>query len=503
MRFHRRLRVEDLESRALLAADATASVVGGNLIIRGSNSADDIAVSAGTNAGEVVVEGLTGGQTGTGGASGSAAIAAGNKGSNGGAGAATNTTPTAGTTAAAATGTTFTGVTGNVIVMLGGGDDSFAASDLDIGGNLVVMGGGGNDSIQIGASAATSTSTSTTTPTGTSATGGTATASGPDVSVGGNLTVRTGAGDDVISVTADVQGSANVDAGSGDNIVDLDGLTGANVRVRTSNGDDIVQIAGLTSDSLSVSTGAGDDVLDLGAASASATTSVDVSGNISVDAGAGDDTVSVKALTTTSLAVNTKQGDDVVSLDAGLAADLGAALKVNTGPGDDLVQGAVPENLIDRVGTVGNQALQDLSDRLSRLENVFSNLGHLIDDLPLDNLLQNNALRGLNNPGNAAPSLNLGRLNGLVHSLGSGPLSAGQPTSDTLNGLDLSSLARGLNDSPQAMSLAPLNASQLNGLTNPLTPVPFIGTQSIGDVLNSMELPSLATSSLPGSTGPA
>jgi hypothetical protein len=207
------------------------------------------------------------------------------------------------------------------------------------------------------------------------------------------LHVYTGGGDDSLQV---------IDVLSAD----------AEVKLMTGIGDDTVEITGLASASVSVFTSAGDDLVMLGQADEDETSlGVDIAGEISLNSGVGDDEVSIETLATASLDVATKQGDDIVTIDADLEAALGAALNLDTGPGEDIVQGVV-EDLLDSLPGQGNA--NGLVNRLSRLDDVFSDLARRIDSslVPLDDPLA--LVNGLSNGGQ---TLNLGRLNGLSRSL--------------------------------------------------------------------------------------
>src|SRR3954469_10539995 len=116
----RRLNLEGLESRALLAGDVTVAVLNGNLSIVGDSAANDITIQEGATANSIVVTGI---------------------GTTGG-----NTTINGGTNIG-----TFTGLTRNIPVRMNGGDDTVSVlADLAAPGNLSISMGSGDDTVAIG-----------------------------------------------------------------------------------------------------------------------------------------------------------------------------------------------------------------------------------------------------------------------------------------------------------------------------------------------------------------
>lgn len=183
-----------------------------------------------------------------------------------------------------------------------------------------------------------------------------------------NITVRTGGGDDVITVE-DVQlgGNLTIDAGTGDDIVVIGGgeavghILGGSLTVKTGLGDDSIAIEGVhvkgnvnlndvggatlvtlteldVGRQLNIQTAAGTDQVNL---------SDSVAQNVKIKTGLGDATINVDSLAATNLNVEARGGAAGVSLD-GLV--LGGSLAVRTGAGIDTVE--VGSALIARNATI-------------------------------------------------------------------------------------------------------------------------------------------------------
>src|SRR6188508_563541 len=61
----RRCLFESLEDRRLLAGDVTARISHGNVVIKGDNFANGIAITAGASAGQIVITGVNAGGSAT------------------------------------------------------------------------------------------------------------------------------------------------------------------------------------------------------------------------------------------------------------------------------------------------------------------------------------------------------------------------------------------------------------------------------------------------------
>src|SRR5262245_16851262 len=210
----RTLHVEQLERRAMLAGNVSASVSGGSLIIRGDNADNGVVISQ-TGPGSYLVTGIdtAGGPT------------------------TINGDPDA----------TFTGVTGSFDVDLKKGDDLFGMLG-DIA-NLGVIDVEAEEECGLGLSF------------GSGSGGGSASGDIAAVVVPGNLTIRMGDGLDQVALYVDVGGQTSVDTGNQDDAVFIDDSTfGGNLPVQTGKGaDSVCVVESDMSGLLNVQTGDGED----------------------------------------------------------------------------------------------------------------------------------------------------------------------------------------------------------------------------------------------------
>lgn len=203
---------------------------------------------------------------------------------------------------------TLTGVTGDISMRLGAGDVTVSVEDLSIGGNLRIGGGGGNDTVDIGAIAAGNTPASL--PTSNA------------VTIGGNLSIGLGSGDDTVVVGAvggtgtdvTVSRGATITVGGGDDTIDEDSLAvDRSETIWAAGGDDSILIGTgansvSTTGNISLSFSATRLVKPAATVTASATT-VAIGRDLSIGVGGGTDTVTEENLTVS--------GDDYLSVGAG------------------------------------------------------------------------------------------------------------------------------------------------------------------------------------------
>lgn len=414
----RRLNLEGLETRALLAGDVTVSVLNGNLLIVGDSADNDITIEQGTTANSFIVTGIgtVGGDTTINGAP--------------------------------STTGTFTGVTHNITVRMNGGDDTVSVlADTLAPGNLSISLGSGDNTVAIGAGATITNNLSIT------AAGGDDTVTVTDTTVNGSANIETGGGDDDVTLTGltvgedtaagaasqnvfgnsplgrflnnlfqDNNGSSNskagltVDTGAGDDTVIASELTvHGSASIQTGFGDDTVSltdvtvdnqttggrntnVAGLLQNFLGNQHGNGlalghlkqflrqlnnnnDDGDDDNQGNGGSNSQSSNAGGLIVDTGFGDDTVTISGLSAAKLSVTTGFGADTVDLsdlditgdiavDTGAGADdvtldtlAAARLTVNTGVGDDTVDivAAALEKLNVDLGA-GNDSLTTSDD---------------------------------------------------------------------------------------------------------------------------------------------
>ena len=176
----KRLRLENLEGRWLMAGDVTASVIHGSLALVGDDLDNFISVTGSATAGEVVVTGLPDSN-----------------------GVATKIKDAQGVEHDSLT---LEGVTDNIYVNLKGGNDSVSMSALQVAGNVAIREGDGNDTVSLGTPVVTPVVRSL-------AASAVSTAS---VQIGGNLDVHLGDGNDTFTESSvDVMKNEWLDAGDG------------------------------------------------------------------------------------------------------------------------------------------------------------------------------------------------------------------------------------------------------------------------------------------------
>jgi hypothetical protein len=299
----RKLRLEFLESRAMLAGNVSVSVSGGNLVIRGDNADNGVLIQQ-IDADSYAVTGISVG---------------------------TETTITDGganVSGGGANGTAIAdGVTGDVNIDLRGGDDILGVgNDVDA---LVALALEFNPELVLDVGDAVSLE-------GT-------------LSVNDDLTIRTGDGEDLIGVIANVDDVADIDSGRHDDGLGVinstigndllirtnSGVDGALVRetgiddllsIITSNDADLVQIETAFTRRAVIDTGSGDDAVIVNA--------FDVDREIVVVTASGEDAVNMQSFSAgTNLVVNTGSHDDVeVSL---TSFNVDGAVTVVTGSGNE------------------------------------------------------------------------------------------------------------------------------------------------------------------------
>lgn len=265
---HRSLSFESLESKQLLAGDVTVSVVAGNLLIRGDEAANHVAISQGNDANSFVIRGLDG----------------------------TNVTLAGSSTPAPETGLVVTGVRGRVNVNMlggndqvdvtgvktrlgmsvetGGGNDTVTMQNVSVGGFLSVVTGDGDDTVQLG-SAATSDAAAAVSDSTASVKAGLAidlvlgdgvdSAQLNSVSAPGALFVGGGLGADTIGVHNVRSASLILNGGLGDGVDQIDVSQAKSIAavITTGGGADRVGIVDSAFTSLNVALGGGDDSLSL------------------------------------------------------------------------------------------------------------------------------------------------------------------------------------------------------------------------------------------------
>lgn len=341
----RRLRLESLEHKKMLAGDVLASVVEGVLLIQGDELGNEIAVTSGEQPGAYEIRGLEG---------------------------TTITLDGDNTTAQDdASVVVVEGVTRAIRANMGDGDDRVVLNDLQHRGNVSIRTGNGDDTVRIGSLVEEAES-----ETEDSAEDA---AEGPAVVIGRNLSISTGAGEDAVSVnqaagrgrlrvaTGDDDDTVRIgrrsldattdDEGEGETITDDEALGEAGdatprdfgvrfragVQVRLGEGNDTTSVSDTaTHRHVAVGGGEGDDTVRISGVHAR---SIHVRGG----SGEGADTVAIRDSASRVLFAALGGGDDVLSL-GGVRAQL-ALLSGGPGEADELNE--VAENMIRRQRAVG------------------------------------------------------------------------------------------------------------------------------------------------------
>lgn len=270
----KKLNLESLEGRWLMAGDVTVNVIGGNLFIVGDDASNHIVVSDGAAAGDVDITGV--GTDVNGGAS-----------------------------------HTASGVTGNIFIVMRGGGDQVDLEDLNTPKNLAVTMDDGNDTLNIGL----------TEPDAVTVGRSAALALGPgndtlnanylhviqelaiqagtgndDVNLGSvvtvdldiiarDLVVNLGRGENTFNgIGLDVKRAIGIGGGNGDNTINLTRVEANIVAIATGDGDDEINIDDLTARHVGLSTGKGNDDATIENAQIN---------NLGVEMWAGDDELSI------------------------------------------------------------------------------------------------------------------------------------------------------------------------------------------------------------------
>ncbi len=239
----KRLRLEALESRTMLAGNVLANVVGETLFLRGDHLANQVTVSSVTE-GESTTFVVTGVNTKINGATDEVRLAATNlvvdlkNGDN----SFVLGFPTPEAPEAPAPG--ISGIQGNVTLKTGSGRDRVTLQNLDIEGSLALSSGSRADTVLI-----------------------------RSVDLGGNATLSTGTGDDRVEITdLNLVGNFALDMGQGKDRAtifgDADhlGLVASAVALRTGSGNDQVNMDHVKATDFVLDLGQGNDTLALNGA---------------------------------------------------------------------------------------------------------------------------------------------------------------------------------------------------------------------------------------------
>jgi hypothetical protein len=278
----RKLRLESLEQKQMLAGDVTVSVVNGVLTLQGDELDNQVAVSAGEAAGTFIIRGLDGTLLHVGDAEGASELV-------------------------------VEGVRRGMVANMGAGNDALRINEASFRGNVAINMGEGDDRVAIGVVPEVAESSLTT--------DGDAAIDLPSVQFGQNLVIRTGSGNDTVVI--------NNTRGRG-----ILGLS-------TGEGDDTVRL-GLSSETTEEAAELNDEVLvsfvhgvalDLGAGADGLFVNQLRSGGFHANGGAGADTMRINGVKTHVMNVAGGAGEDADSVVLNDVAT--RMLTVNLGAGDD------------------------------------------------------------------------------------------------------------------------------------------------------------------------
>lgn len=324
----RKLRLEHLETRALLAGNISVDVAGGNLLIRGDNGANQVAVLqlddgayavVGFNGTEVegeaepfIVEGITG-NIDIDLKKGNDLLGVGNEVSG---------------LIALAQDLGFGGALGDAVALeadlLALLEDAEAPARLEVPRHLLVRAGDGRDGVGVSADIGRGVNVNLGSGNNTFALVGS--------TVEDNVIVRAGSGaDHLLVLGSQIDGVLDANLGNGQNLVEIFGSSiGKTAVLITGKHRDIIAIVDSSiDDHLIVRTGSGrDDVLGL----AGQGSGLAVDGNVDIDTGAHDDVVVLTGGIDGNVNIRTLGGNDVVELEE---LNIRKNLYVNLGTGHD------------------------------------------------------------------------------------------------------------------------------------------------------------------------
>lgn len=281
-RTSRKLRLESLEQKQMLAGDVTVSIVNGVLTLQGDDLDNQVAVSSGETAGSFVIRGLDGTMLHLGDAEGASELL-------------------------------VEGVRRGLIANMGAGNDTLRINEASFRGNVAINMGEGDDRVTIGvAPEAVGTATETE---------GDSTVDSPSVQIGQNLVIRTGAGDDTVVINdARGRGVLGVSTGEGNDTVRLGLASEATEEDAEVNDEVLVSfIHGVALD-----LGAGDDGLFVNQLR---------TGGFHANGGAGADTMRINGVKTHAMNISGGRGEEADSVVLNDVAT--RLLTVQLGAGDD------------------------------------------------------------------------------------------------------------------------------------------------------------------------
>lgn len=284
--YHKKLRVEQLEAKTLLASDVSAAVFGGHLFITGDGNDNEVLIENGDNPDEFVLIESGGGSINGGGVLEEIPVTGVTrdiyvnlKGGNDAFRVIADLPDDLYVWGGDGDDTLFLGLTenlpdqlfapvsiaGDVIFVGGEGADLLNMRDYTIGDDLAFFGGNGDDQLLMEEDHQSNLIGSSIGDDATIKMGdGEDEVTVEDTTIGDDLVISTGSEDDVVGVVStDVGGSMVIFTSSGDDEIELEAVSGNLAIICTDGGEDEVAIIDSAFEALFVSLGSGDDTLEI------------------------------------------------------------------------------------------------------------------------------------------------------------------------------------------------------------------------------------------------
>lgn len=336
--------VELLERRTLLTGNVTAAYSHGDLVLRGDNADNSVAIL--NDGGNLVIRGSSG-TTINGSSDDFVAIMS------------------------------ATNIHDDLRVNLRGGNNTLSLQNVQVGDDVHMRSGRGNDTITIADSQIDDNLLINT-------------AEGNDTVVVQNLNVSedtrisTGAGSDQVRVSVTrVDDDLRIRSASGDDAIIVSACEiGDDYTIHSGSGDDTINVASTNlSDDLRVSTSSGSDVLVFD--------EIAVGDDSNIRSGKGDDSVVViNSQLADDLSVSTRSGDDFVFIDPTVVGD---DMKLKTGGDNDTIVFRGANVFSDRTRISGGSGTNlvdiDTSSQFANDPRLTGVSGHSVDSATIDTLL--------------------------------------------------------------------------------------------------------------------
>jgi len=336
--------VELLERRTLLTGNVTAAYSHGDLVLRGDNADNSVAIL--NDAGNLVIRGSNG-TTINGSSDDFVAIMS------------------------------ATNIHDDLWVNLRGGNNTLSLQNVQVGDDVHMRSGRGNDTITIADSHIDDNLLINTAK-------GNDTVVVQNLNVSEDIRISTGAGSDQVRVSVTrVDDDLRIRSASGDDAIIVSACEiGDDYTIHSGSGDDTINVAStILSDDLRVSTSSGSDVLVFD--------EIAVGDDSKIRSGKGDDSVVViNSQLADDLSVSTRSGDDFVFIDPTVVGD---DMKLKTGRDNDTIVFRGANVFSDRTRISGGPGTNlvdiDTSSQFANDPRLTGVSGHSVDSATIDTLL--------------------------------------------------------------------------------------------------------------------